>query len=95
MRSWCVSWFGIGMESEYVSYHPPRTAAVKMTRGPWMLRQFAASWNFRADGSDRTEVRFLYSFRLRPLLRPLTPVVAAFFRYEMKRRLVCLKRACE
>jgi hypothetical protein len=95
VRSWCVSWFGIGMESEYVSYRPPLVAAVKMTRGPRMLRQFAASWNFLPDGHAGTQVRFVYSLHLQPLLRPLTPVVGAFFRYEMRRRLLCLKKACE
>jgi hypothetical protein len=94
-RSWCVSWFGFGMESEYVSYQPPKTVAVKMTKGPWMLTLFAASWNFRALSARETEVSFLYSFRLRALLRPLTPLVGAFYRYEMKRRLAALKKACE
>lgn len=94
-RSWCVAWFGLGMESEYVSYQPPRTAAVKMTKGPWMFTQFAASWNFHALAARKTEVRFLYSFRLRPLLRPLTFLVGACMRYEMKRRLRALKKACE
>jgi hypothetical protein len=94
-RSWCVSWFGIGMESEYVSFSPPKVVAVKMTKGPWMLRQFAASWNFHAVGTDRTEVDFLYSFQVRPPLRPIAPVVGAFFRYEIKRRMRSLKSACE
>jgi len=94
-RSWCVTWFGIGMESEYVSYNPPKVVAVRMTKGPWMFRQLAASWNFHAVGTKQTEVGFLYSFQVRPSLRPITPLVAAFFRYEMKRRLRSLKRACE
>ncbi len=95
IRSWCVSWFGLGMESEYVSYRCPCVAAVKMTRGPWILENFAASWNFRSAGSNRTEVTFVYSFRVRSYLRPITPVVGAFFRYEMRRRLQSLKRVCE
>ncbi len=95
VRSWCVSWFGAGMESEYVSYAPPKVAAVKMTRGPWLLRHFAASWNFHAAGVNLTGVSFLYSFQLQPLVRPLTPLVGAFFKYEMKRRLRALKIACE
>jgi Polyketide cyclase / dehydrase and lipid transport len=94
-RSWCVTWFGLGMESEYVSYHPPQVVAVKMTKGPWLLRQFAASWNFHAVGTNQTEVGFLYSFQVQPFLRVLTPLIGAFFRYEMRRRLRSLKRACE
>jgi hypothetical protein len=95
VRSWCVSRFGLGMESEYVSYNPPKVVAVKMTKGPWILRQFAASWNFHAVGTRESEVSFLYSFQVRPYLRPLAPLIAAIFRYEMKRRLRALKRACE
>ena len=95
VRSWCVAWFGIGMETEYVSYRPHRVAAVKMTKGPWILRQFAASWNYRVIDAEETEVRFVYSFRLRPLMRLLTPLIAALFRFEMKRRLAALKKACE
>src|SRR5579871_1620069 len=64
-RSWCVSWFGAGMETECVSYRPPRVAAVRMTKGPWMLRRFAASWTFHAQGTGRTAVGFLYSFQMR------------------------------
>lgn len=95
IRSWCVSWFGLGMESEYVSFRPPRMVAVKMTRGPWLLRLFASSWSFRAAGPDHTEVGFVYSFRVRSALRFLTPLVGLFFRYEMRRRLHALKKACE
>jgi len=94
-RSWCVSRFGLGMESEYVSYNPPKVVAVKMTKGPWILRQFAASWSFHAVGAREAEVSFLYSFQVRTYLRPLAPLIGIFFRYEMKRRLQSLKRACE
>jgi ribosome-associated toxin RatA of RatAB toxin-antitoxin module len=83
------------MESEYISYDPPKTVAVKMTKGPWLLKQFAASWNFHTAGTNRTVVGFLYSFQVQPSFRLLTPLVGAFFRFEMKRRLRSLKRACE
>ena len=94
-RSWCVAWFGIGMESEYVSFQSPHIVAVKMTKGPSLFSQFAASWNFHALDLGRTEVRFLYSVRLRPLAVLITPVVALIFRWEMRRRLKALKSACE
>ncbi len=94
-RSWCVAWYGVGMETEYVSYNPPSVAAVKMTKGPRFLAQFAASWNFHAISGGQTEVGFVYSFRVQPLLRPLAPLVVALFRFEMRRRLRSLKRACE
>ncbi|NOK11409.1 SRPBCC family protein [Corallococcus exercitus] len=44
VKAWCVSWHGLGMETQYVSFQPPAVTAVKMTRGPrlfeekeWML----------------------------------------------------------
>lgn len=57
-----------------------------MTRGPWIIRQFAASWNFHAAGANRTEEAFLYSFQVRALVWPFTPLAGAYFRYEMTRR---------
>ncbi|HLJ51536.1 MAG TPA: SRPBCC family protein [Bryobacteraceae bacterium] len=94
-RSWCVAWFGMGMETEYVSYEPPRVVAVKMTKGPWILKRFAASWIFHSIEANRTEVAFVYSFQIQPHLRVLTPIVGAMFRYEIGRRLRSLKKACE
>jgi hypothetical protein len=94
-RSWCVAWFGVGMESEYVSFQPPHAVAVKMTKGPWMFTQFAASWNFHAISDGRTEVRFVYSFQVRPIFLLAAGLIRAVFAWEMRRRLQALKRACE
>ena len=46
VRAVCVAKSGWAMETEYVSFSPPRTTAVKMTRGPWFLDSFAGSWHF-------------------------------------------------
>jgi hypothetical protein len=94
-RSWCVTWFGLGMESEYVSYDPPHVVAVKMTDHSRILKRFAASWTFRGLDADRTAVTFLYSFQMRGWFQPLTPLAGAFFKYEISRRLRLLKKACE
>jgi len=32
VRAWCVARTGVGMETEYLAYDPPRVAAVRMTR---------------------------------------------------------------
>ncbi len=37
VRALCVSRSGWVMETEYVSFNPPRATAVKMTSGPWFL----------------------------------------------------------
>src|SRR5579864_1475277 len=60
VRAWCVAWYGLGMETEYVAFAPPRLAAVRMTRGPWVLRSFAGSWRFETTELDTTRVIFRY-----------------------------------
>src|SRR5579872_3045877 len=65
-RAWCVAWYGMGMETEYVSFTPPRVAAVRMTRGPRILASFAGSWRFRAVTPGLTRVTFRYHLSARP-----------------------------
>lgn len=97
VRAVCVSRGGWSMETEYVSFHPPRAAAVKMTRGPWFLEAFAGSWRFEAVAPGRTRVGFRYSLRSRPrmLARLLDPVLAGWFARESRARLQALKTAAE
>jgi hypothetical protein len=42
VKAWCVSRNGLGMETQYVSFNRPKVAAVKMTKGPYMFKEFAA-----------------------------------------------------
>jgi hypothetical protein len=65
VKAWCVSRNGLGMETEYVSFDRPKVTAIRMTKGPYMFKHFAASWNFTTESSNKTTVTFLYSFRLR------------------------------
>jgi hypothetical protein len=65
VRAWCVTRTGIGMETEYVTFAPPRLAAVKMTKGPWPLASFGGAWEFVADG-DGTRVLVRYHARIVP-----------------------------
>jgi hypothetical protein len=95
VRAWCVAWYGLGMETEYVTVS--RVAAVRMTRGPWLLESFAGSWRFAPAGPGRARVTFRYRLTARPrrlrwLLRPLLP---AFFGHDTRRRLRALKHAAE
>ena len=97
VKTWCVAWFGPGMETEYVSLSAPRVAAVKMTRGPWFLERFAASWQFDEREPGVTLVTFRYYITIRPrwLKWVLEPVCTLVFRYEMRKRLRGLKRFVE
>jgi hypothetical protein len=97
VRAWCVAWYGLGMETEYVTVSPPRVAAVRMTRGPWLLESFAGSWRFEPAGPGRTRVTFRYRLTARPrwLRWLLHPLLATFFGHDTRQRLRALKRAVE
>lgn len=97
VRAWCVAHNGLGMETEYVSFDPPRVAAVKMTRGPWMIGGFAGSWRFLPEADGRTRVVFRYSVKARPawLARLMDPVLVRVFAREVRRRLEGLRAFVE
>jgi ribosome-associated toxin RatA of RatAB toxin-antitoxin module len=97
VRAYCVAKSGLGMETEYVSSIPPRTAAVKMTRGPWMIADFAGSWRFEDVAPGRTRVGFRYHLNTRPrwLSWLLTPIAGWVFQRDTRRRLAALKTAVE
>jgi hypothetical protein len=97
VRAWCVARSGLGMETEYVSFHPPRVTAVKMTRGPRLIASFAGSWRFDEVAPGVTRVSFRYHIEARPrwLAWLLTPVLGWVFARDTRRRLAALKDAVE
>jgi hypothetical protein len=97
VRALCVSRSGWAMETEYVSFNPPTTTAVKMTRGPWFLDRFAGSWHFDTVEPGCTRVSFRYSLSAYPswLACLLNPIVARAFSRDTRRRLKGLKEAVE
>ena len=97
VRAWCVARIGLGMETEYVSFAPPRIAAVKMTRGPWVLESFGGAWEFIAAGDGATKVAFRYQFRMRPrwLAWALEPLARRWFSWETRKRVVALQAALQ
>jgi ribosome-associated toxin RatA of RatAB toxin-antitoxin module len=96
-RAVCVASNGWEMETEYVSFNPPTTTAVKMTRGPWFLDRFAGSWHFDTVEPGCTRVSFRYSLSAYPswLACLLNPIVARAFSRDTRRRLKGLKEAVE
>jgi hypothetical protein len=96
VRAWCTATLGIGMETEYVSFVPPRLAAVKMTRGPWLLETFGGAWEFAPDPRG-TRISFRYQLRTRPraLAWAVEPLVRAWFSRETALRVRALARAIE
>ena len=97
VRALCVDRNGTAMETEYVSFNPPRAVAIKMTRGPWFLESFAGSWRFERGYAVANSRRIL-------LQRGCAPDVAgvgvesdpsASLCADTRRRLAALKKAVE
>jgi ribosome-associated toxin RatA of RatAB toxin-antitoxin module len=97
VRALCVSRTGSAMETEYVSFNPPRATAVRMTNGPWFLESFAGSWRFEAVAPGQTRVGFQYSLRAWPVWLSwlLTPILSRVFARYTRDRLRALKEAVE
>jgi ribosome-associated toxin RatA of RatAB toxin-antitoxin module len=97
VRAVCVARSGWAMETEYVSFNPPRATAVKMTRGPWFLDAFAGSWRFEEIEPGQTRVDFCYNLQARPrwLSWLLHPILAWSFTRDTRARLHALKDAVE
>ena len=97
VRAWCVARLGMGMETEYVSFAPPRIAAVKMTRGPWVLESFGGAWEFSPIGNHTTKVTFRYQFRTRPrgLEWLLEPLARCWFSWETRKRVAALQKTLQ
>ncbi len=97
VRAVCVDRKGTAMETEYVSFNPPRAVAIKMTRGPWFLESFAGSWRFEEVKPGQTRVGFCYSLSAWPgwLSWLMNPVLERVFARDTRRRLTALKQSVE
>lgn len=97
VRALCAARSGMTMETEYISFKPPRVAAVKMTRGPLPLARFAGAWRFHERLAGQSTVSFHYDLTARPrwLSWLLTPILSWLFARATRRRLVALKAAVE
>jgi hypothetical protein len=93
VESFCRNKSGSVLVSRYISFSPPKHAAVQMTSGPSILESFSGTWRFRSVGEGCSEVKFVYSFQCRPrLLRwILDPFAAAVYKFDMRRRLQAFK----
>ncbi len=97
MRAWCVAKNGLGMETEYVSFNPPKTTAVKMTKGPRIIGSFAGSWRFQVIEPGRARVIFRYHLEAAPrqLGFILNPIMRVIFTHDVGKRLKGLKKTVE
>jgi ribosome-associated toxin RatA of RatAB toxin-antitoxin module len=97
VRAWCVAHNGLGMETEYISFNPPKVVAMKMTKGPAIFASFAGSWRFQDQGDGITKVIFRYSVAGNPRWMGFVfdPILRWIFNREVAKRLEGLKQAAE
>lgn len=88
---------GLAMETVYVTFERPRVAAVRMTRGPAILKTFAASLRQTEIEPGVTRVTYCFNFSTRPrwLRALLDRLAAALFLRETRQRLRALKGRLE
>jgi hypothetical protein len=94
-KAWCVAVNGYGMETEYVSFLRPKVTAIKMTKGPYMLKEFAGSWTFNEIAPGITTVTFVYSFSLRFPYTLIGPWIRRDLTRNVQQRLSDLKECIE
>jgi ribosome-associated toxin RatA of RatAB toxin-antitoxin module len=90
-KAWCVSKHGIGMQTEYVSFRRPEVTAIRMTKGPWYIKDFAGSWRFQQEGNSGTKVTFTYSIKFRGMLEYLIKPFSYLLMKNIEQRLKDLK----
>ena len=95
VKAYCVAKNGMGMVTEYVSYNRPKATAIKMTTGPFMFKTFLGSWTFKEIDRLRTEVIFLYSFKLRFPFNLAANLIKRNLQQNVCRRLIDLKTNIE
>ena len=95
VKAYCVTKYGLGMVTEYVSFNRPKATAIKMTQGPYMFRSFQGSWTFKDTGNEQTEATFLYSFRLRFPFNLLGSIIKTILQSNVNKRLSDLKKIIE
>ena len=95
VKAYCVSRNGLGMVTEYVSFNRPKATAIKMTKGPFMFKDFLGSWTFKDAGSSMTEVIFLYSYTLRFPFSLFAGLIKNNLQSNVRQRLSDLKKNIE
>jgi len=81
---------GLSMDTEYVSFKPPKLAAIRMIQGPTFLDTFTGTWLLEELSQSETKIRFHYNVVGKP--RFISYFLAPLFRYESRRRLKALQK---
>jgi hypothetical protein len=84
----------IALKTEYVTFDPPRLAAVKMLNRPPFFETWAASIHHEDIDQNSSRVTYTWTFTARPrwLRWLLEPVMNRLFQVETRKRLAALAR---
>jgi hypothetical protein len=96
VTSVCVGRRSLGrlaLRTVYVSFDPPRVAAVKMINQPPFFGTWAASIRHHDVDAASSRVTYTYTFTARPrwLRWLLEPIMGVVFRWETRKRLRALR----
>lgn len=83
----------LSMQTQFVSYDPPRVAAAAMVERSFPFERWAASMQHRAEATNRSLLIYTYTFRVGPaaLRWMLEPIVALIFNWQTRRRFARLR----
>jgi hypothetical protein len=84
---------GLALRTVYVSFDPPRVAAVKLINSPPFFGKWAASIRHTDLSPGESRVTYTFHFTARPgwLRWALEPIMAVVFRWETRKRLHALR----
>jgi hypothetical protein len=98
VRTMTIHRLGFRMESEYVSYQPPTTVGMKMTKGSWFFEKLGGGWRFTpAEGQPGSTLAvWRYNFTCRPRwLAPIAERIGALvLQRDIDRRIDGYARGC-
>jgi hypothetical protein len=83
---------GLALRTRYVSFDPPKVAAVEMINSPPFFATWAASIRHAELGPGESRITYTFHFRARPrwLAWLLEPIMLVVFRWETRKRLRAL-----
>lgn len=93
VKAWCVSKYGLGMETEYVSFNRPKVTAVTQSKKSLLFKSFSGSWRFGKLNENSTEVIFTYSFVLNSPFNLFQNFIKKVLMENVEQRLLDLKHS--
>jgi hypothetical protein len=97
VRTLTVSRRGLRMVSEYVSYRPPTSVGMKVTKLPWFFEKLGGGWRFASHPeTGGTLATWKYNFSCRPrLIAPIAEWIGVrLIRHDIDRRIAGFARGC-